>query len=76
MKKQTRISIEVERVRVAYRTNERFVSFCERCGVETEFISKAEAIALIDARYAEDFHAKFAPDKTLIFCLKSIIENI
>lgn len=74
MKKQTRILIEVERVRVVYQRNKRYVSFCERCGVETDFIPEAEA--MIDARFNGDFHTKLAPDKTLIFCLKSIIENI
>lgn len=76
MKKQTKILIEIERVRVSYQINKRNEAFCRRCGSQTEFLSQAEASALIGNQSSTDFHTELAPDNNLIFCLKSILERI
>lgn len=76
MKKRTEILIEVERVRIIYQKNQQLIRFCDKCTVETEFVTEDEAFSIIGIRPTDDLHTQFALDNNLIFCLKSIIEKI
>src|SRR4051812_27948629 len=78
MKKKTRILIEIERVRVSYQINKRLEKFCQKCGIHTDFLPETEAVELIGNLPVTDFHTEElpAPNRQLIFCLKSILEKI
>jgi hypothetical protein len=80
MKKQQEIWIEIERERTIYRKTRRF-AFCDECQTQAEFLTFAEAAALVETNTEKIFaladagtlHSTVAENGILLVCLCSLL---
>src|SRR5215469_15296228 len=83
-KRTVRITIERDRVWIIRRCGSLSRSWCESCGMEVEFISEDQAIALTGKNADEirqsvlavKLHAASAAGQTMRICLRSLLESV